>query len=343
MTLTVHCGEALEVLRGLPDDSEDACVTSPPYWRMRDYGHVDQLGLEEDVDAFVDRLATIFDEVRRVLKPTGTAWVNLGDSYVGNGGRRVRRQDLGRRYMDTPRRKSEGLKRGDLALVPARFALEVQRRGWWVRSEVIWYKTNATPDSCSSRPGVSHEHIWMLSKRPPGGYYYDAEALRTPLRPSTIRAWGSPVRRDAGNDPLNKVKASRMARSSMRFRRPAVDENGNPKGARRGSVWAIAVAANRGRVEHFAMQAHEIAAACVLASTPYGGRVLDPFLGAGTTAIAARRLGRDCTGIEIVPATAALARRQYDLDAPLISRVEPSSSTLETLDLFADPEPEPTP
>lgn len=150
---TIHEGKAIDVLRTMPADSVDCVVTSPPYWRMRDYGHPDQLGLE-GLDEYIDRLAGIFDEVRRVLAPRGTCWVNLGDGYARRGGGRAKGSDMGRRYLGTPGRDAEGLKPGDLAGVPWRFAFEAQRRGWWLRSEVIWHKPNPIPESCKSRLGI---------------------------------------------------------------------------------------------------------------------------------------------------------------------------------------------
>lgn len=289
----ILCGEALAVLRTMDADSVDSCVTSPPYWRMRDYGHAEQLGMEADVDAFVDRLADIFDEVRRVLKPTGSAWVNLGDAYARRGGGRNFESGCGRRYIGTPGRASAGLKAGDLAGVPWRFAFECQRRGWWLRSEVVWNKPNATPTSCKSRPSSSHEHLFMLTKVASPGYYYDVDSLRTPLRDTTRARTRLPSHR--GWKPTPGL------------------------GAQRGDVWTIGVCSNRGAIGHFAMQSPEIARLCILASTPPGGVVLDPFVGSGTTAIVASRLGRACIGIELVPETADLARRRTRDDAPLFA------------------------
>lgn len=312
--MTILEGEALAVLRTLPDASVDACVTSPPYWRMRDYGHADQLGMEPDVRDFVERLVAVFDEVARVLKPTGTCWVNLGDSYVARGGGRTQGL-LRRRYLATPRKASAGLKEGDLALVPARFSIACQDRGWWVRGEVIWNKTNATPDVQASRPGRTHEHLFLLTRAPSGSYYYDADAVLLPLAPKTLTTTGT-RRADLGNDEFGAVKSSNTARSRpVRTHRLGAD--GKPMGARLGSVWSIAVRSNRERVEHFAMQAEEVASRCILLGCPPGGTVLDPFVGAGTTAIMAHRLGRSYIGIELVPATAELARRRIMEDSPI--------------------------
>jgi DNA modification methylase len=331
---TIHCGEALAVLRTLPDTMADACVTSPPYWRMRDYGHADQLGMELDVDDFIARLATIFDEVARVLKPTGTCWVNLGDSYNVRGGGRTQGQ-LRRRYMGTPRKQSPGLKNGDLAMVPARFALECQRRGWWVRQEIAWHKPNAIPDVQESRPSRTHEHLFLLTRAESGKYYYAPDAVLLPLSPTSLRVGAAGYERSATpEDGTSRIRSADYAKS-MPVRRTRTDADGNPLGSRVGSVWTIAVRSNRERVEHFAMQADEVARRCILLGCPPEGIVLDPFVGAGTTAIMARRLGRSCIGIELVPATAELARERVLDDEPLTAMLEAPSATMPaTLGLF---------
>lgn len=334
MAVEVIVGEALAVLRAMPDASVHSCVTSPPYWRMRDYGHADQLGLEPDVADFVDRLATIFDEVRRVLRPEGSAWVNLGDCYCRRGGTRRQESGAGRRYTATPGRSSEGLKPGDLVGVPWRFAFEAQRRGWYLRSETIWHKTNPTPDTSSSRPSVAHETVFLLTKQPSPEYYYDRDALRTPLRPKTITSYGTD-RRDLGGDELGRVRSHNMAKR-MRVRRPALDAEGKPKGATRGTVWSIGVNANRDAVEHYAMQASEVARLCVIGGCPPGGVVLDPFFGVGTTGIQAQRTGRSCIGIELVERYAELARNRIYSDSPLLAtELEPSAEldSVEQLEL----------
>lgn len=287
-------GDAVEVLRTLEPCSVDACVTSPPYWRMRDYGHERQIGLEPDVADYVEKLAEVFDEVARVLVPTGTAWVNLGDAYARRGGGRNTETNCGRRYIGTPGRRSPGLKPGDLAGVPWRFAFALQDRGWYLRSEVIWHKPNPAPDSCTTRPAIAHEHLFMFSRVASPGYYYDGDAIRLleHREPHRVRA--------------RRKRAIRLG------------ANGLPLGPNRGSVWTIAVASNRDKVQHFAMGPEELARLCVLASCPPGGVVLDPFVGAGTTALAARKAGRSFLGIELVHATAELARDRLHADAPLL-------------------------
>lgn len=302
---TIHEGEALDVLRTMPADSVDCVVTSPPYWRMRDYGHADQLGLE-GLDEYIDRLAGIFDEVRRVLAPTGTCWVNLGDAYARNGGGRNQETGIGRRYIGTPGRSSPRLKPGDLAGVPWRFALEAQSRGWWLRSEIIWHKRNPLPESCRSRPAVHHEHLFLLTKSASAAYHYDPDAVRVPLAAST------------------RAEFERGQSAARKRRNPVkLGPDGEPMGANRGSVWTIATTPAPSHLSgHFAMFPAEIPRLCILAGCPEGGVVLDPFNGAGTTGVVALQLGRRYVGIELVPAYVEMTRARIVADAPLLNATE---------------------
>lgn len=315
MSVRILVGDAIEKLAELEPDSIDCCVTSPPYWRMRDYGHPDQLGLEETPDLFVDALAGVFDAVMRVMRPTGTLWVNIGDCYQRKGGGRNTGTDIGRRYLGTPGRKAPGCKEGDLIGIPWLLAFELRRRGWYLRQENIWAKTNPIPEGVSSRPGRSHEQTFMLTKSPSGEYYFDGDSVRKPLDPKTLTTVGS-VRNSVGSDPSFHTKAHRYSRE----RRHSVDEHGNPLGAKLGSVWAMASNPNRSRVEHFALMPPMLAEVAITAGCPKGGTVLDPFTGAGTTGIVARRLGRDFVGVELVEAYAEVARRRIEDDAPLFNR-----------------------
>lgn len=175
-------GEALAMLRTLPTASVHAIVTSPPYWKLRDYGHQDQLGLEEDVRAFVSRLVGVFEEARRVLRPDGVTWLNLGDTYAGEGGGGQGKsgQRVTRTTPRFPRKISPGLKPKDLVGVPWRVALALQDAGWWLRSEVIWHKPNPIPESVTSRPTRAHEHLFLLANG--HDHFFDAAPLREPAR-----------------------------------------------------------------------------------------------------------------------------------------------------------------
>lgn len=308
-------GDALARLRGLPDDCVDCCVTSPPYWRMRDYGHPDQLGLEETPELFVSALADVFDEVLRVLKPTGTLWINIGDAYQRGGGGMKTGSDIGRRYLANPGRTAPGCKIGDLVGTPWMLAFELRSRGWYLRGEQIWAKSNPMPEGVRSRPERTHETVFMLTKSASGDYFFDSDAVRSPLAPKTLTTIG-PERRSTGSDPSFAVKAHRLPR----VRRHACDKDGRPVGARLRSVWALASNPNRERVEHFAMMPPKIAEVTISAGCPLSGLVLDPFAGAGTTGIVARRLGRRFLGIELVENYAEIATQRILDDAPLLNR-----------------------
>lgn len=308
-------GSALAALQAMPEASVDCVVTSPPYWRMRDYGHPDQLGLEPTVEAFVDALCDVFDEVRRVLHPAGTCWVNLGDGYCRGGGGRTTGTEMGRRYLGTPGRESPGLKHGDLVGAPWAFAFEVRRRGWYLRGEQIWAKSNAQPDGSRSRPGRSHEHVFLLTKSPSPLYTYNEEAVLTPLAPKTLSIKPGTKRTSIGNDPSGNVKAAKYSREH----RHRVDENGDPMGASLRSVWSIASNPNREKIQHFAMMPGLLARVCILAGSNEGDTVLDPFAGAATVGLESLRLGRSFVGIELVPEFATLARERLRDDAPLLA------------------------
>jgi DNA modification methylase len=157
--LEIHCGDALEVLQTLPADSVQCCVTSPPYWGLRDYGVAGQIGLEATVEEFLSRLVEVFREVRRVLRPDGTAWVNMGDSYSWGSGR--------------------ALKPKDLIGQPWALAFALRADGWYLRRDIIWHKPNPMPESTRDRPTTAHEYLFLLSKS--ASYFYDADAIKEPV------------------------------------------------------------------------------------------------------------------------------------------------------------------
>lgn len=315
MDARIIVGDARTALLQLEPESVDCCVTSPPYWMMRDYGHPDQVGMEETPDAFVEALEDIFDSVMRVLKPSGTCWVNLGDGYQRPGGGRVKGCDMGRRYLENRGRQAPGCKDGDLIGAPWMVAFELRRRGWYLRQEVIWAKTNPMPEGVSSRPARAHEQLFMLTKSPSGRYYYDGDSVRKPLEPKTLTTVGT-QRRSTSTDPTFGVRHHRYSRE----RRHSVDEDGNPVGARLRSVWAMSSNRNREKLEHFALMPPMMAEVAITAGCPPDGLVLDPFAGAGTTGIVARRLGRRFVGVELVEEYAETARQRIEDDAPLFAR-----------------------
>lgn len=316
MDARVICGEALAVLCGLPAESVDAVVTSPPYWRMRDYGHPDQLGMEEHLPNYLERIGAIFDEVRRVLTPHGTCWVDIGDCYARKGGGKAKGSDMGRRYLGTPARAVEGVVQGELIGIPWMLAFELRRRGWLVRGEQCWSKANPIPEGSNcSRPHRSHETVFLFAKAP--RHYYNSDAARTPLTPKTLSTIGSHFNTQGGDPAWVKSQRWNDAMDQRRqVHQPALDANGEYRGAALRSVWHIASEPYDG--EHFATMPTKLAEICILVGCPEGGLVLDPFAGVGTTGLVATRCGRRFLGIEIVAQSADIAAERIRGDAPLL-------------------------
>jgi len=210
---TLYTGDAKHTLASLPAESVQTCVTSPPYWGLRDYGEDGQLGLEETPDEYVQKLVEVFREVRRVLRDDGTVWLNIGDTYAGGGGVAGKPDDWDDMHNDgnypdsTPARSVEGLKDKDLSMIPSRVAMAFQKDGWWVRSRIVWAKGNPMPESVTDRPTSSHEYIFLLSKSK--RYYYDADAIaeesitgdtRKPYAPGRVDHRGNGHDRGGGEE-----------------------------------------------------------------------------------------------------------------------------------------------
>ncbi len=256
-------GDAHGILRAMPDGIAQTVVTSPPYWSLRDYGIEGQLGLEASVHDFIEALAELFDDVRRVLADDGTLWLNIGDSYTsGNRGWRAPDRKNVARAMETRPPTPDGLKPKDLIGVPWRLAFALQERGWYLRSDLVWNKPNAQPESVADRPTRSHEYLFLLSTSEK--YRYDVDAVRGP------------------ND--------------RRLR----------------SVWDLNTQPTREASGHFATFPESLAERCIRIASRPGDLVLDPFVGSGTTALAAARLGRRFAGCELNPEYVELARRRLE-------------------------------
>lgn len=347
--VTIWNGDAFETLRGMHGESVDCCVTSPPYWGLRDYGHADQLGLEESPAAYTDRLVLILREVRRVLKPAGTLWLNLGDSYAGSGkgpsnaiskqasnvgslispGRNVGQFAAGQAptgWLPVP----TGLKQKDLVGIPWRVAFALQTDGWWLRSDVIWSKPNPMPESISDRPTKAHEYVFLLSKSE--RYYFGQDDLR---EPALWERWGDQTV-GPGSNPSGWIKPKTKNELAAEFdhRRPVGQtwkerkDNGAPPrhgldGAAAHGESDFAVPALGRNVRsvweiptqpypdaHFAVFPQELARRCILGGCPPGGTVLDPFGGSGTTALVARGLQRKAVLIELSEDYCALAAKR---------------------------------
>ena len=259
----VIVGDVRSVLEQFQDCTFNACVTSPPYWGLRDYGVGGQIGAEPDVHAYIKGLVEVFRQVRRVLTDDGTFWLNVGDSYT-SGGRTWRDDDAKNkgRGMSYRAPTPEGLKPKDLIGVPWRLALALQEDGWYLRTDIIWNKPNCQPESVKDRPTRSHEFVFLFSKSEK--YFYD---------------WASVVE-------------------------PTLDLT--QKGKNRRTVWNINTEPYKGA--HFAVFPRELARLCLQAGSTPGDRVLDPFFGSGTTGVVCNELDRQCTGIELSPEYAELAR-----------------------------------
>jgi DNA modification methylase len=384
--VVLYHGDVLAVLRELPTESVDCCVTSPPYWGLRDYGQTGQLGLEPTPEEYVTRMVEVFREVRRVLAPHGTVWLNLGDSYAQNGSGSVdntdhesTRHNVGfrssKRYTaQSAQTAVAGLKAKDLCGIPWRVAFALQADGWYLRSDIIWAKPNPMPESVTDRPTKAHEYVFLLSKQP--RYFFDQEAVREPPTDNPggaafyarkglpmpdyarrLAKAGQP--REGGNDGLaNQVPALGIGRNIR-------------------SVWEIATQPYP--EAHFATFPEELARRCIAAGCPeqvcrvcgkareriveksiddprprarqninppevtiagqgtnangsetWGhylksetlgftecghddyrpGLTLDPFMGSGTVAYVARKLGRHAVGIDLNESYLALAARR---------------------------------
>lgn len=303
-SISILQGDALDVIRTLPGQSVHCCVTSPPYFGLRDYGVDGQIGLEDTPDAFVARLVEVFREVRRVLRDDGTLWLNLGDSYAANRGRQVpstkggpkhgEGQSVGGKGSSVP----DGLKQKDLIGIPWRVAFALQADGWYLRQEVIWHKPNPMPESVKDRCVKSHEQIFLLSKSP--RYHFDHEAIKEPVAYSTVaRLSQATLEKQAGSSRVpGKTNGNMKAVGSKEMRN-------------RRSVWTVTTKPFKGA--HFATFPPDLIEPCVLAGCPVGGTVLDPFFGAGTTGLVAQKHGRNAIGIELNPEYVALASARLGL------------------------------
>lgn len=320
MSAVIHIGDCLEVLKTLEDESVQTCITSPPYWGLRDYGVDGQLGLEETPEAFIGNMVTVFREVRRVLRKDGTLWLNLGDSYNGRSISRTGKNGYNDGRSNRESRFSvggvNGLKPKDLIGMPWRVAFALQDDGWWLRQDIIWYKSNPMPESVTDRCTKAHEYVFLLSRS--GRYYYDIDSIREPLADKTFTTFGT-VRKDLGNDGLGRVKSSNYSKS-VPVRKPKIDADGNILGANKKSVWTIPTKPYP--EAHFATYPTTLVEPCVLAGSKEGDTVLDPFNGAGTTGLVALAKNRNYIGIELNSEYAEMSMKRIQGDSPMFNKVQ---------------------
>lgn len=304
MKSTLYVMDVLEGLSKIEDNTIDCCVTSPPYYGLRDYGTEGQIGQEDSPEAFISRLVDVFKEVKRVLKKDGTLWVNMGDSYAGSG-RGPSRSLSGEHHDLSEIHKpytSDTIKAKDLIGIPWMLAFALRADGWYLRQDIIWSKPNPMPESVQDRCTKSHEYIFMLSRSPK--YYYDNESIKTEAKYPGIPGMDATGFKDAkiysGKHGQRADKqrghSRRHAGFNERWDKRSVAEQCS-LGANKRSVWEVATRSFTGA--HFATFPQELITDCIKAGCPKDGLVLDPFAGAGTTLLVANKLGRNAVGIEI--------------------------------------------
>ena len=287
---TILNADVLACLRTLPDGCVQMCVTSPPYWGLRDYGIEGQLGLEKTPDEYIARMVEIFREVKRVLRDDGTLWLNIGDSYcagsTGNSTSSSTLQGGLKKQVESGKRPNkpatESYKPKDLIGIPWMLAFALRADGWYLRSDIIWHKPNPMPESVTDRPTKAHEYIFLITKNK--HYFYDAEAIKETSIDGTSRRDENPL--DRKRFPTSTVNGVR-------------DRNKVYPMANKRTVWSITT--QPFPEAHFATFPEELPFICIKAGSKEGDIVLDPFMGAGTTAVVAQGLDRDYIGIELNP------------------------------------------
>ena len=301
-------------------ESVDCVVTSPPYWGLRDYGVTGQIGDEATHGEYVAHMVEVFREVWRVLKPEGTLWLNLGDSYAGSGkGPSVRPEQ---HMPGATRKPPPGIKPKDLVGIPWRVAFALQDDGWWLRSDIIWSKPNPMPESVTDRPTRAHEYLFLLTKS--ARYHYDSDAIREPAewarwgKQTVVKGTpgtGSWIGQRSKEELHERARATDKQRGHGRRHAGFNDrwdamtrEEQWAMGRNKRDVWEIAT---RPYAEaHFATFPEALVDPCILAGCPVGGLVLDPFIGSGTVAAVAQRLGRRAVGVDLNEAYLQLASKR---------------------------------
>ncbi len=285
---TILFGDCRETLKAFLPQSARMCVTSPPYYGLRDYGGEEkQIGQEKTPEEFVDELVSVFREVRNVLTDDGTCWVNLGDSYYNyrpGKGQSYPKQSVSKTKQDLPDKcskrgnKLDGLKEKDLIGIPWLFAFAMRKDGWYLRQDIIWHKPNPMPESVKDRCTKSHEYIFLFSKNKK--YFYDNEAIKEPAKD-----WGT---RDRTNGKYHNTGTGLAPHSGL-------SKSYDRKNKR--SVWSVT---NKPyREAHFATYPPDLIEPCIKAGSEVGDTIIDPFMGSGTSAMVAKSLGRYYLGCEL--------------------------------------------
>lgn len=335
----IYQKDCLKGLQQLPDSCIQCCVTSPPYWRLRDYNVEGQLGLEDTLEEYVANLVMVFEQVKRVLKPDGTFWLNIGDAYNGYKANTGDSKYAG--FVGRPKHKkglaSTILKPKDLIGIPWAVAFALRESGWYLRQEIIWHKRNGMPESVRDRCTRSHEHIFMFAKSE--RYYYNADAIKTPLAESSkkdnrlfvpgtfniLKNYSSNATfgnlPDSGKKSAGKLPVARRSDKQSgyggrhaRFNQRWLERSRLEvlkKGANKRSVWSLPFKPFKGG--HFATFPPSLPETCIKAGSRAGDIILDPFMGSGTTAAVAKELGRHFVGFELNGAYVEMARERIKL------------------------------
>jgi DNA modification methylase len=319
-------------IKHLPDNSVNCIVTSPPYFGLRDYGVDGQIGLEDTPEEYVNRIVQLFRECRRVLKDDGTLWLNLGDSYVGatseykEGGSAPQDSPISKKTLSglpTNKRKERnsllyksGLRTKQLIGIPWRVAFALQADGWYLRQDIIWHKPNPMPESVTDRCTKAHEYIFLLSKS--SKYYFDNESIKEPVTESSKKraqyGWN-------GRQSTGTIETARNGSGFQKLREtgaPMSEMYGEKRNKR--SVWTVTTKPYRGA--HFAVYPFDLIEPCVKAGCPDGGVVLDPFMGAFTTAIVCKSLNRNFVGFELNPEYCEIGKNRMDEHFGVFNNVE---------------------
>ncbi len=308
-------GDALTVLKTLESESVNMCVTSPPYFGLRDYDVDGQIGLEDTPKQYISRLVDVFREVRRVMRDDGTLWLNIGDSYAesGKGGRDTENAAKYKQGTNVgagtgkPCGAFDGIKPKDLIGIPWMLAFALRADGWYLRQDIIWHKPNPMPESVRDRCTKSHEYIFLLSKS--GKYYYNAAAIRQPMAESSKKRGPVDFGGDKGRHYSPPPTDPNFRNGHEQWGRTYDYTESNPDGkCNKRSVWTIATKPFKGA--HFATFPPALITPCILAGCPEGGTVLDPFFGSGTTGEVAARLMRKWIGIELNAKYIEIAKRR---------------------------------
>lgn len=306
--MKIYCGNAKNLLKTIADNSIDCCVTSPPYYNLRDYGVENQVGLEKTPEEYINKLAEIFHEVKRVMKSDGTLWLNIADSYAGSskgkgaaprGKQATNKGSLINEYLQV-NYSGNGIKAKDMIGIPWMLAFALRKDGWYLRSDIIWHKTNAMPNPVKDRPVSCYEHIFLLSKYK--RYYFNYESLKEPIAESSLNRTKYPF------------KSEKYRAESYRQKPQPIQLTRNikeiPETRRGRDIWNIGK--NSSRSKHYAAFPVKLAERCILAGCPESGIVLDPFCGSGTTGEAALKNNRDCILIDIKQSYCDMTKKRLE-------------------------------